>query len=190
MRVHILAKTEFSSKQRKKWMSGIQMNVEDAVENGMDFYFYFLWLIFFIRSQDLHYCFCANCISLSAPGRELDKDLQMISLSMHHLGELPLQEAYLVHMHHIRNIYENSLMLSSCSLQKRIRNKSVKITYFSTYGSFGESRLPMKRTIFFFAVLEPSGPCWLGSKHVLHPTAGTCVHINSVWVSNSHLLMN
>lgn len=41
MRVHILAKTEFLRKQRKKWMSGIQMNVEYAEENGMDFHFYF-----------------------------------------------------------------------------------------------------------------------------------------------------
>lgn len=90
MRVNILAKTEFSSKQRKKWMSGIQMNVEDAKENGMDFHYWFCGLIFFIRSQDLHYCFCDKCISLSAPGRELDKDLQMSCLSMHHLGELPL----------------------------------------------------------------------------------------------------
>lgn len=90
MGVHILAKTEFLSKQRKKWMSGIQMNVEDAEENGMDFHNYFCGWIFFIRSQDLHYYFCDNCISLSAPGRELDKDLQMSSLSMHHLGELPL----------------------------------------------------------------------------------------------------
>lgn len=41
MGVHILAKTEFLSKQRKKWMSGIQMNMEDAEENGMDFHHYF-----------------------------------------------------------------------------------------------------------------------------------------------------
>lgn len=34
--------------------------------------------------------FCDNCISLSALGRELDKDLKMSSLSMYHLGELPL----------------------------------------------------------------------------------------------------
>lgn len=34
--------------------------------------------------------FVEKCISLSAPGRELDKDLQMSCLSMHHLGELPL----------------------------------------------------------------------------------------------------
>lgn len=87
---HILAKTEFLSKQWKKWTSGIQMNVEDAEENGMDFHYYFCGRNSFIRSQDLHYFFCDDCISLSAPGREPDKELQMSSLSMHHLAELPL----------------------------------------------------------------------------------------------------
>lgn len=66
------------------------MNVEDAEENGMEFHYYFCGCNFFIGSQDLHYYFCDNYISLSAPGRELDKDLQMSSLSMHHLAELPL----------------------------------------------------------------------------------------------------
>lgn len=41
MRIHTLAKTEFSTKQQKKWMSGIQMDVEDAEENGVDFHYYF-----------------------------------------------------------------------------------------------------------------------------------------------------
>lgn len=58
------------------------------------------------------------------------------------------------------------------------------------YRNFGERRLPIKRTIFFFAVLETGGPHGLGSKHVLYPTAVTSVHIDSVCASNSNLLMN
>lgn len=49
MGVHILAKTEFLSKQRKKWMSGVQMNVEDAEEKWNGLPVLFLWLTFFYQ---------------------------------------------------------------------------------------------------------------------------------------------
>lgn len=155
MRVHSLAKTELSSKQRKKWMRGIQMNVEDAEENGMDFHYYFCGWHFFIRSQDLHYCFLWQLyffISSWERTRQTPQDEFPQHVS---LGWTAFVRSI---MYHTRNIYENSLMLWSFSLQKLIRNKSVKIPCFSNYGNFGERRLPMKRTIFFFAVLEASGP--------------------------------
>lgn len=52
--------------------------------------FLFLWLTFFIRSQDFHYYFYDHYVSLSDPGKQLDKELQMSSLSVHHIGGLPL----------------------------------------------------------------------------------------------------
>jgi len=35
------------NKQRKKWMSGIQMNVEDVEKNGMYFHYHFCADIFY-----------------------------------------------------------------------------------------------------------------------------------------------
>lgn len=61
------------------------MNVEDAEENVMDFH-YFCGCHFFIRSQDIYAYFCDNYVSSLL----LDKDLQMSSLSMHHVDKLPL----------------------------------------------------------------------------------------------------
>lgn len=108
------------------------------------------------------------------------------------VGWTAFVRSILVHMYHTRNIYKNSLMLWSFSLQKLIRSKSVKIPYFSNYGNSGERRLPMKRTIFFFAVLEASGSSLLGSTCA---TSHSCnmlqrADINSVRFSNSNLLMN